>query len=257
MVAGPALLVAQDGDSTRIILNALLEDRQDVELIIEKAPSRLGLLRRRARKLGVTATLGQALFAGTVVPLLKLGARARIETIVDRFAMDRSPPRVEAHRVESVNSPETRELMQRIDPSVVVVSGTRIIGRRTLNCVAAPFVNMHAGITPLYRGVHGGYWALAEDRAELAGTTVHLVDDGIDTGRVIGQSALDITREDSFVTYPYLHVAAGLPLLREAVARISRGEPLRFAKERQLPSRLRHHPTLWGYLSARVSRGIR
>jgi len=257
MAEGPTLLVAQDGDSTRIILNALLEDRPDVKVIVETRPSRLDMLRRRVRRLGLTAALGQALFVTAAVPLLRLRARRRIDTIIEEYGLDRSDPGIEAHLVSSVNSSEARRLMRRLGPSVVVVSGTRIIGRSTLGCVDAPFVNMHAGITPLYRGVHGGYWALAEGRPELAGTTVHLVDEGIDTGRVIGQAALRVTSEDSFPTYPYLHLAAGLPILRDAVARISKGKQLSFADENGLPSRLRHHPTLWRYLATRISRGIR
>ena len=82
---------------------------------------------------------------------------------------------------------------------------------------------MHAGITPAYRGVHGGYWALAEGRTDLVGTTIHLVDEGIDTGGVIEQASFSPTEADTFVTYPYLHTAAGLPPLIEAVRGILRG----------------------------------
>ena len=43
----------------------------------------------------------------------------------------------------------------------MVVNGTRILSRRMLESIDAVFLNMHVGITPKYRGVHGGYWALA------------------------------------------------------------------------------------------------
>ena len=41
---------------------------------------------------------------------------------------------------------------------------------------------MHAGITPQYRGVHGGYWAVVNNDPEHCGVTIHFVDKGIDTG---------------------------------------------------------------------------
>ena len=66
-----------------------------------------------------------------------------------------------------------------------------------------------AGITPLYRGVHGAYWALAEGRRDLCGVTVHRVDAGIDTGEVLAQVLIDPTPQDNFVTYPWLQVAEG------------------------------------------------
>jgi folate-dependent phosphoribosylglycinamide formyltransferase PurN len=118
-------------------------------------------------------------------------------------------------------------------------------------------LNTHAGITPLYRGVHGGYWALAEGRPELAGTTVHFVDEGIDTGRIVDQAFIQVTPDDSFATYPYLHVAAGLSILIPAVERTLAGTLEPRGPRDALPSRLRTHPTLWGYLGTRLRRGVR
>ena len=100
---------------------------------------------------------------------------------------------------------------------MVVVSGTRIIAARVLNCVPAVFINMHAGITPLYRGVHGGYWALVERNVDACGVTVHEVDTGVDTGRILGQTRITPNGEDNFVTYGFLQQAAGLPLLKRAI----------------------------------------
>ncbi len=96
--------------------------------------------------------------------------------------------------VESVNDPRTLELVAEAKPDLVVVHGTRIIAERVLREIAVPVVNVHAGITPRYRGVHGGYWAFADGRPELAGTTVHLVDAGIDTGGILGQATFERER---------------------------------------------------------------
>ena len=96
-----------------------------------------------------------------------------------------------AHHVESVNDPETIRLLRTMQPTVIVVNGTRIISSEVLDAVDCPFINTHAGITPRFRGVHGGYWALVEGRPEMVGTTVHLVDEGIDTGGVLARATFD------------------------------------------------------------------
>jgi len=44
-------------------------------------------------------------------------------------------------------------------PDVVVIYGTSIIKRKTLQCVAAPFIKGHAGTNPKYRGQNDTYWA--------------------------------------------------------------------------------------------------
>ena len=50
--------------------------------------------------------------------------------------------------------------------------------------------------------------------------TVHVVDEGIDTGNIIAQALISPTGQDSFVTYPYLLTESALPLLRSAISDI-------------------------------------
>ena len=45
-------------------------------------------------------------------------------------------------------------------------------------------VNFHAAILPKYRGRHGAVWALINDEKEL-GVTVHEIDDGFDSGKIL------------------------------------------------------------------------
>jgi folate-dependent phosphoribosylglycinamide formyltransferase PurN len=139
---------------------------------------------------------------------------------------------------------------------VVLVFGTRILTTATLTAVDARFINLHAGITPLYRGVHGGYWALHDGHPEHFGATVHLVDSGIDTGAVIGQSYVKPARRDDFASYPLLQTAAALPVLVDAIGQALRGELAPVAAPAG-DSRLRSHPTLGSYLRARVGRGVK
>jgi len=252
----PVVLLASDGAATRIIYHALAREFPRVEVVLERRLSKVGIFRRRMRTLGLLTALAQVPFRAGLVPLLAVRAVRRIAAIKAQYRLDDSPiPRM-AHRVKSVNSPEAREALRALDPIVIAVSGTRIIGRETLHAVDVPFINMHGGITPLYRGVHGGYWALVEGRPDLVGSTVHRIDEGIDTGAVLAQARFDITDQDSFATYPYLHTAVGIPLLIAAVRdacnnRLDRGRAV------ALPSRLRTHPTIWQYLRNWWTTGVK
>ena len=209
------------------------------------------------KKLGIRTVTGQVLFMAFAQLWLERRAARRIAAIEKTYGLDTSPIAAAPIRVPSVNSEEARAALNRLDPQAVVVGGTRIIAKATLGAIDAPFINLHAGITPLYRGVHGGYWALAEGRPELVGTTIHLIDAGIDTGNVIAQPTFDIARDDSFVTYPYLHTAAGLQPLLDAVRQALNGSLAATANPLRLPSVLRSHPTLWGYALTRIRRGVR
>lgn len=255
--SGPVVLLCGPGPSTHVVYHALARELGEVTVVMETLPTRSHLLRRRVRKLGLATVAGQLPFQLAVVPLLRRTSARRIEAIMREHGLDDSPIPEPVIRIPSVNSDEGRAELRRLDPAVVVVNGTRIISRETLACIAAPFVNMHAGITPAYRGVHGGYWALAEGRPELAGTTVHFVDEGIDTGGIIAQATFAVTPEDSFATYPHLHLAAGIPILIRSVRGILEGALQRDPPPAGLESRLRSHPTVWGYVRARFRRGVR
>ncbi len=218
-------------------------------LVIEEEPvSQRVLLRRRAARLGVRRVAGQVLFRGLAVPFLTVRDRARVAEILRQSGLDTGPLQGVRH-VPSMNSDEGRSLLGGLRPAITVVCGTRILDRETLAALHGPVVNFHAGITPLYRGVHGGYWALAEGRRDLVGSTLHLIDAGIDTGEIVSQTTFDVTPDDSFVTYPYLHVGAVLGPLEKVVEQALAGEKVRGTPLREgLPSKLRTHPTLGEYV---------
>ena len=76
-----------------------------------------------------------------------------------------------------------------------------MISNTTLRSTDAPFINYHSGINPAYRGMFGGYFALANGEPEHFGATVHLVDEGVDTGEILYQSRLRTEPDDNFHTY--------------------------------------------------------
>ena len=56
-------------------------------------------------------------------------------------------------------------------------------------------LNIHPSLLPKYPGAHAHRDALA-DGATVTGCTVHLVDEGIDTGQILAQSQLEIYPDD-------------------------------------------------------------
>lgn len=155
--------------------------------------------------------------------------------------------------IPSVNHPDGHAAVLHLAPDVMVISGTRILSARTIAALGRPIINMHAGITPQYRGVHGGYWALVQRDPAHCGVTVHLVDAGVDTGAVLYQALITPGPTDDFSTYPTLQTLAGLPLLVKAV----QSAHVPAAQTPAGTSRRWYHPTLWGYLWHRIAGGVR
>lgn len=240
-----------------MVYNRLRASFDVTKVILEEPVPVKQLLKRRMKKLGALTVAGQVLFKLAVDRRLQRRSQPRRERLAVEHRLDRTPiPEDCIVRVPSANDPVTIDALQRLAPAVVVVQGTRILSSRVLGCVDAPFLNMHAGVTPKYRGVHGGYWALAMGDPEHCGVTVHVVDAGIDTGSIIGQALIHPTDEDDFSTYPLLQLAAGLPLMVAAVeAALEKRLTPRPAP--RLESKLWSHPTLFGYLRTRLRAGVR
>lgn len=247
------MLLAGPGDSSDIVADYLASRVSKLVVVMEEPQSRVRLARRRARKVGWLVVAGQILFVSCLQPVLRWSGRHRRRAIlgpaIPGTGAANGTRRDAQHRVASVNDDETVVLLRSLRADVVVVHGTRIIAPRVLASAGCPVVNMHAGITPRYRGVHGGYWALAERHPEWVGTTVHLVDPGIDTGGILAQTTFDVAADDTIATYPELHLVHGLPLLGDQVDKAVAGEELEPLPSGLAPgSHLYYHPTIWGYL---------
>jgi hypothetical protein len=252
------VVLASTGPPTDILFN-FLEDSgiHPVAVLVEPPQSRWALLRGRARKLGWGAAIGQVLFMILALPFLRRRAASRLEAIrkanglrTDPIPADRMIP------IRSVNSAETRDHLSNLAPDAAVLSGTRIVKPDTLRAIHGPVLNIHAGITPEFRGVHGGYWALRTNRPNEFGTTVHLVDAGVDTGTVLKHVRPVPGPRDNFVTYPLLQLAAALPALVEILNGLKQGKPLPHPVSTNGFGRQWYHPTLWQYLTG-LLRGVR
>ena len=248
------VLLAGRGSSSWAVCRALRAAFGDVSLVVEDDEPAGLFLRRRARQFGWSTVAGQVAFVA-YGRLAARRSRARRRAILSAAGLDDSPlPAAEMIRVSSANAQETVVLLRHLAPRVVVVNGTRILSRRVLEAVPAIFLNMHAGITPTYRGVHGGYWALVQGDHAHCGVTIHQVDPGIDTGPILYQTTFQPMVEDDFWTYPTLQLAAGVPLLIRAVADALSGElrPINGPG----PSKLWSHPTLRSYFRSGLRQGI-
>ena len=227
-----------------------------IEKVITEDPMRgMALAKRRIKKLGLWKVGGQVVFSVSIVPLLRFVSRKRIHQIKKDFSFDETPiPPDQVRHFSSVNDEECISFLREIQPDIVVVNGTRIISKKVLESTNAVFINMRTGITPKYRGVHGGYWAMVNNDRENCGVTVHRVDRGIDTGDVLYQNCINVTKKDNYATYPYLQLGEGIPLMHKAIEDIINNR-LVSQKSLTTESKLWYHPTFWQYIWFRISKG--
>ena len=237
-----------------IVINALVEKFGPVHVLAEERQARWALIRNRIKRQGLLTVCGQIGFV-VLQKFMEPRQRRRIETIITEMALDPEPnPSCMMHQIGSVNAMACRAALAMVKPDVVLVIGTRMIGRETLAAIKVPVINSHAGWNPQYRGQAGGYWALASGDPDHAGVTVHLVDAGVDTGDILYQERFAATADDSFPTYFYIQAGIARHLAVRAVGDALEGR-LKPGKSKA-PSRQYYHPTLWGYLWTALRRGV-
>lgn len=227
-------------------------------VVLREEPETKGqIIRRRIRLCGLVPALGQVA-AGLVFRVMARLSQQRLSQVAaeaglaGRVAEGGPKPRV--IDVGSVNSERCRRVLQLIRPRAVGVYGTRLISKKTLEAVDAPFINYHAGINPRYRGQHPAYWARVAGDEAHAGVTVHLVDTGVDTGAVIYQAPVRFTASDTIATYQHVQMQTGMRLMGDAIEDALEGRLSTFLPE--APSRLWFPPTIWQYAWNGAVKGV-
>ena len=246
--------ITAGGPHAWIMINALQDRFGPFPVIVESAEPDAIFWKRRRRMLG-RAKVASMQAARVPIKLTKRGADQLIrEMITDHMLKPAPAADLVPILVPSVNGNDCRKVLRALNPKAVFVVSTRMISRATLNCVTAPFINYHSGINPAYRGMFGGYFALANGEPQNFGATVHLIDEGVDTGDILYQSQVTVDPRDNFHTYLWRIAAGSREIVVQAMEDALAGELRPRAVD--LPSKQYFAPTLGGYVWTGVSKGV-
>ena len=67
----------------------------------------------------------------------------------------------------------------------IVFGSSYIKGNLVDFLVSQKAINVHAGVSPYYRGSDCNFWALYDNNSHLAGSTIHYLSKGLDSGPII------------------------------------------------------------------------
>lgn len=84
-----------------------------------------------------------------------------------------------------------------INPDLIVLAGyMRIIGKTLLDRYEGKIINIHPSLLPAFPG-RDGIGDAIEYGVKIMGVTVHYIDDGIDTGKIIDQACFKLEGDES------------------------------------------------------------
>lgn len=107
------------------------------------------------------------------------------------------------------------------EPDLVVSAGfMKILGPAFLERFGSRIINTHPALLPAFPGAHAVADALAYG-VKVSGSTVHLVDSGIDTGAVLAQEAVPVLDADDEATLHERIKVVERRLLAEVIAAVA------------------------------------
>ncbi len=145
-----------------------------------------------------------------------------------RFFFGDAPPRLDRpellHEVPHINHPAVIRLARDLQPDILAVFGTSLIRGDLLKEGRLGIVNLHGGLSPEYRGADCTFWALYNREPEKVGCTLHWIDAGIDTGRLIAHVSPAIDPDDDELTLFWRGVKTSADVYAEFLTRAAAGQ---------------------------------
>ena len=224
--ATPRIVVVTNGNFfARIILDRIFRERGDsiagVVIVtgIKAGKSKVSSLRE------ILARSGARFFAYKASVYIAFAAASLLlrgrSFFVYGLANERRVPVMFA---DQVNSPSVAVQVSEWSPDVLLsVSCPQIIRKRLLDVPRSCALNIHSSLLPDYAGIAPYFWALARGE-EATGTTVHVMDEQLDTGSIVAQKHVPIRKEHSVLSLFLELSRVGGDALAEAVDRVARGD---------------------------------
>ena len=128
------------------------------------------------------------------------------------------------NEVPHINHPDVVRLADTLDPDLIAVFGTSLIRGDLLQKGRLGIVNLHGGLSPEYRGADCTFWALYNREPEKVGCTLHFIDEGIDTGRLIAHISPEVRPDDDELTLFWRGVKESAKVYAELMRRLASGE---------------------------------
>lgn len=114
------------------------------------------------------------------------------------------------------------DLVEAHRPALVVSAGfLKLVGSAFLSRFGGRYLNSHNALLPSFPGLHGPRDALAYG-VKVAGASLFVVDEGVDTGAIVAQCVVPVLDDDTDETLTERIKAAERPQLVEYVGRLAR-----------------------------------
>ena len=185
--------LCSDDISNKLFIQTLKKYNFEIAVVVENNDSnKKNLIKRKLKKLNLIEKfffpldiLFLVIYKKSINKYLKNNLKLTTDSLAEEKIIF----------TKDINSTEVCEKINNFKPDVVIVRGTSIIRDPLISIKVKYFLNIHGGIVPNYRNVHGQFWAyFNKDYSNMGSSILHLTK-GIDDGNIALMSNLDIHPE--------------------------------------------------------------
>jgi methionyl-tRNA formyltransferase len=129
--------------------------------------------------------------------------------------------------VSRLSDPRSVSLLTSYQPDAICVACfSRILPRAVLDIPPLGCLNVHPSLLPALRGPEPLFWVFRQG-LRRSGVTVHMMNEGMDTGDILAQERIDVPSGISYAVLEDRCARLGGELLWQAIQALSRGEAVR------------------------------
>jgi methionyl-tRNA formyltransferase len=125
---------------------------------------------------------------------------------------------------KSVNHQESLDIIKSYNPDLLIsIAGNQIFKKPLINLAPKGCLNLHTALLPKYRGLMPSFWVLKNNEQET-GVSVFFIDEGIDSGPIVVQKKISITKNMSQEDLIKKSKKIGMDAIIEAIDKIEKDD---------------------------------
>ena len=125
------------------------------------------------------------------------------------------------HRFSSINQAECKDFIEVTKPDIIIVFGTGKICSEIISIPTTACFNLHGGAPEYYRGLDSHLWAIYHNDFSNIITTLHHMERNLDTGKIVFEQQLDISRSTTLEKLRIVNTEACINMTALAIRGIS------------------------------------
>jgi len=139
---------------------------------------------------------------------------------------------IPTHRIDTVNSAEFTQQVQSYRPDLGLVFGCGRIKPHVFRSFKKGLINVHRGVSSLYRGLDSDLWAIYHQDFENIGVTLHYVAESLDTGDILAMRRISYGAADKIYHLRYKTTLMAAEMVASVASDLAEGNEQRTEQKR-------------------------